>query len=266
MQEITQVQRVALGVEYLGAHYHGWQVQPAVPSVQGCLQDALSRIANHPIEVVCAGRTDRGVHATQQVVHFDTTAKRSVRTWQQGVLSLLPSDIGVIWSHEVDSTFHARFSAQSRGYRYVLFNAEYRPALLHGRVSWFPRPLDVARMQDAAMHLIGEHDFSSFRGRDCQALTPMRHVQSIRITQSGVYIYFDLVANAFLHHMVRNIVGTLFQVGMGKRPVEWVLDVLSARRREAGGITAPADGLYLTHVQYPAHFSLPLRERLPQFF
>ncbi len=257
--------RLALGIEYLGANYHGWQIQPVVDSVQARLQQALGRIANHPVELVCAGRTDRGVHATMQVVHFDTQAKRSLQAWQRGTLSALPNDIGVLWVRPMSDDFHARFSAVSRSYRYVLYNADHRPGLLHGRVSWFHLPLDAERMQRAALHLLGEHDFSSFRGRDCQAHSPVRSLYELKVQREGEFIYFDVRANAFLMHMVRNMVGTLMQVGTGRREPEWAASVLAERRREAAGITAPPDGLYLTHVAYPERFGLNLSVRLPRF-
>lgn len=266
-EQVTRDQRLhlALGVEYLGTQYHGWQVQPNVDSVQARLQDALSRIANHPVEVVCAGRTDRGVHATMQVVHFDTSAQRNDQAWQRGVLSLLPHDMGVLWVQRMQADFHARFSAVRRSYRYVLYNAAHRPGLLHGRVSWYHLPLDALRMQQAASYLLGEHDFSSFRGKDCQAHSPTRTLYALDIQRDGDFIYFDLCANAFLMHMVRNIVGTLMQVGTGQRAPEWVASVLAARRRELAGVTAPPDGLYLTHVAYPEVYALPVSARLPCF-
>jgi len=260
-----KTQRLALVVEYLGSHYHGWQVQPNVDSVQARVQDALSRIANHPVEVVCAGRTDRGVHATMQVVHFDTLAQRNDQAWQRGVLSLLPHDIGLHGVWRMPGDFHARFSAVRRSYRYVLYNAPHRPGLLHGRVSWHHLPLDVARMQQAASFLLGLHDFSSFRGKECQAHSPLRTLYALDIQREGDFIYFDLCANAFLMHMVRNIVGTLMQVGTGQCEPEWVAAVLAARRRESAGVTAPPDGLYLTHVSYPEMFGLSLSPRLPRF-
>lgn len=262
---LPKLQRLALVVEYLGSHYHGWQLQPNVDSVQARVQDALSRIANHPVEIVCAGRTDRGVHATMQVVHFDTFAQRNREAWLRGVLSLLPHDIGLYGLWHMPCDFHARFSALRRSYRYVLYNAPYRPGLLHGRVSWYHQALDVDRMQRAASVLLGEHDFSSFRGRDCQAHSPVRSLHTLEIQRDGDFIYFDLSANAFLMHMVRNIVGTLMQVGRGRREPEWVAAVLAERRREAAGVTAPPDGLYLTHVTYPDVFGLSLPPRLPRF-
>lgn len=258
--------RLALGIEYLGEHYHGWQVQPTVDSVQARLQHALSVIADHPVGLVCAGRTDRGVHATLQVAHFETHAVRNMQAWQRGVLAHLPKDIGVLWVCTVDHGFHARFSATQRRYRYVLYNASHRPGLLHGRVSWYPMPLDVDLMQLAAVQLLGTQDFSSFRGKDCQAHSPIRTLHELNIQREGDYIYFDLCANAFLLHMVRNIVGTLLRVGEGKCPPEWVAEVLATRRREVAGVTAPPDGLYLVHVNYPVEYGLPNAVRLPRFY
>ncbi len=258
--------RLALGLDYLGMRYHGWQRQAAVDSLQARIEHALGRVADHRIELVCAGRTDRGVHATQQVAHFDTTAERAPHAWHLGALSYLPQDIGILWVRPVDEGFHARFSATARQYRYVIFNAIHRPGLLHGRVSWQRRPLDAEAMHEAAQLLLGTHDFSSFRGKDCQARSPVRTLEWIRVVREGDYLYLDLKANAFLHHMVRNIAGTLMQVGMGLKPTAWVAEVRDARLREAAGFTAPAEGLYLVHVEYPAGFGLGLAPRLPVFY
>lgn len=258
--------KIALGIEYEGSHYHGWQRQSAVDSVQARLEQALSRIADHPVELVCAGRTDRGVHASGQVAHFETTAVRGMHAWQLGTLSHLPRDIGVTWAREVDETFDARFSATARQYRYVIVNRINRPGLLHGRVTWQRGELDVESMHAAAQHLVGTFDFSSFRGKDCQAKSPVRTLEWIRLTREGDYIYLDLRANAFLHHMVRNIAGTLMQVGLGRSHADWVAEVRDACLREAAGFTAPADGLYLVHVEYPPEFGLGLEPRLPVFY
>ncbi|TQV63554.1 MAG: tRNA pseudouridine(38-40) synthase TruA [Halothiobacillaceae bacterium] len=258
--------KIALGIEYLGSCYHGWQRQPSVDSVQGRLELALSVIADHPVEVVCAGRTDRGVHATAQVVHFETTAQRDMHAWQLGALSHLPGDIGVSWARGVGEDFHARFSATARQYRYAILNRIHRPGLLHGRVTWQRGPLDVEAMHEAAQRLVGTFDFSSFRGKDCQARSPVRTLEWIRLVREGDYIYLDLRANAFLHHMVRNIAGTLMRIGLGQRPVAWIETVRDACLREAAGFTAPADGLYLVHVEYPEAFGLGLEPRLPVFY
>jgi len=258
--------RIALGIEYQGTRYHGWQKQASVDSIQARLEAALSRVADHPVELVCAGRTDRGVHATVQVAHFETTARREARAWHLGALANLPDDIGVLWVREVGDGFHARFSATARQYRYAIYNRINRPGLLHGRVTWHRKPLDAVLMHEAAQHLVGTHDFSSFRGKDCQARSPVRTLEWIRLTREGDYIYLDLRANAFLHHMVRNIAGTLMQVGEGARPAEWVASVRDACLRETAGFTAPPDGLYLVHVDYPAEHGVALEPRLPVFY
>ncbi|MEW6728193.1 MAG: tRNA pseudouridine(38-40) synthase TruA [Pseudomonadota bacterium] len=258
--------RIALGIEYQGTRYHGWQRQAAVDSIQARLEAAIASVAAHPIELVCAGRTDRGVHATVQVAHFETTARREPHAWQLGTLANLPEDIGVLWVKPVGEGFHARFSATARQYRYVIYNRLNRPGLLHGRVTWQRKPLDAELMHEAAQHLLGTHDFTSFRGKDCQAKSPVRTLEWIRVTREGDYLYLDVRANAFLHHMVRNIAGTLMQVGMGLKPPEWVVGVRDACLREAAGFTAPADGLYLVHVQYPEEHGLRLTPRLPVFY
>lgn len=256
--------RYAMAVEYDGQRYHGWQRQRDVDSVQSRLEKAISRVANHPVTVTCAGRTDRGVHATSQVLHFDAAVSRPEQGWLMGTMSNLPVDITPLWVESVADAFHARFSARSRAYRYVVMNRTARPALQRKRITWWYRPLDEARMQQAAQDLLGEHDFSSFRGKDCQANSPVRTLESIRIQRQGDLLYFDLTANAFLHHMVRNIVGTLFEIGMQTRPENDLPRVLAAKDRSAAGITAPADGLYLTGVSYPATL-LKTRPVWPQF-
>jgi tRNA pseudouridine38-40 synthase len=257
--------RLAMGIEYDGGRYHGWQRQLHCDSVQERLERAIGRVADAPVEIVCAGRTDRGVHATGQVVHFDVEVERPLYGWQMGTIGHLPPDITVLWVRQVPEDFHARFSATSRDYRYALVNRSSRPALSAGRLTWWHRPLDAARMQAAAMDLTGEHDFSSFRGRDCQAHSPVRRIESISVRREGDYLFIDIRANAFLHHMVRNIVGSLFAIGAGERPVGWLAEVLAERERKAAGITAPADGLYLTGVRYPERFGLPFAPRRPLF-
>ncbi|MFP4154217.1 MAG: tRNA pseudouridine(38-40) synthase TruA [Halothiobacillaceae bacterium] len=257
--------RIVLGIEYDGRRYHGWQSQREVDSVQARLEAALSRVADHPVETVCAGRTDRGVHATQQVVHFDTPAQRSLRGWQLGTVQNLPDDITVLWAREVDEHFHARFSAVRRQYRYVILNRLTRPALQFGRVTWWYPDLDADLMDAGARHLLGRHDFTSFRGRDCQAHSPWRTLEAVAVRRRGDYLFVDVRANAFLHHMVRNIVGSLLEVGQRERDPAWMGEVLAARDRDAAGITAPADGLYLVHVGYPAESGLALSARLPVF-
>lgn len=255
--------RIALGIEYDGSRFSGWQRQAHAVGVQQVLEEAISNVADHPVKVVCAGRTDAGVHATTQVVHFDTGAVRSPRAWVLGTTCKLPPEVCVTWAQPVDEAFHARFSATGRRYRYVIFNRPVRPALLHGRVCWEHRPLDDTRMAAAAVCLHGEHDFSSFRAQGCQAGHPRREIHALDVRRQGEFIHLDVAANAFLHHMVRNIAGTLLAVGRGERPVEWVKEVLEARDRTVAGITAPAAGLYLVQVQYPERFGVPQAARLP---
>ncbi|ANJ66491.1 tRNA pseudouridine(38,39,40) synthase TruA [Halothiobacillus diazotrophicus] len=258
--------RIALAVEYDGSNYHGWQRQPTVDSIQARLEHALSRVADASIETVCAGRTDRGVHATYQVVHFESPVARPERAWLLGGTFFLPADITLLWAKAVPDDFHARFSATARSYRYVILNRETRPALHRGRVTWHRGSLDADAMHVAGQHLLGEHDFSSFRARDCQSISPVRHLESLTVRRQGDYVYLDITANAFLHHMVRNIVGTLLPVGEGRVPPDTLQAVLAARQRTAAGITAPADGLYLVNVRYPGHFGLEAPPGPPVFW
>lgn len=262
----SNMSRIALAVEYDGSSYHGWQRQPEVDSVQARLEAALSRVADAPVETVCAGRTDRGVHATYQVIHFEPPAVRTDRAWLLGGTFFLPSDITLSWARTVSEDFHARFSATARSYRYVILNRDTRPALNRGRVTWHRGQLDAGLMHAAGQYLLGEHDFSSFRARDCQAISPVRTLEYLNVQRQGDYIYLDITANAFLHHMVRNIVGTLLPIGGGQQSPESVRDILDARHRSAAGITAPADGLYLVNVRYPAHFDIPPPRNLPVFW
>ena len=258
--------RVALVLEYDGSQYHGWQMQKSgVPSVEGALQAAVARVADHPVDIVCAGRTDAGVHASHQVVHFETTVKRSIRSWVMGINTALPDDICVHWAGNVPDRFHARFSAVRRRYRYVIFNHPVRPALMRYHVTWNYRPLDADRMHRAAQCLVGEHDFTSFRATGCQSRSPFRFVDFLRVTRMGHYVVIDIQANAFLHHMVRNIAGTLIKVGTGQASPDWVAEVLARRDRRAGGVTAPQYGLYLADVGYPVTFPLPQSEPGPAF-
>lgn len=249
--------RIALGLEYDGTPFSGWQYQEGVETVQRCVERALSQIADHPVRVSCAGRTDAGVHATGQVIHFESDAPRSMRAWVMGVNANLPKTICVLWAKPVGEDFHARFSAQRRSYRYVLFNRPVRPTFLAHRVTWEYRPLDAVSMAEAAQYLVGEHDFSSFRALECQAKHPVRTLYRLDVSRAGQMIYLDAEANGFLHHMVRNIAGVLVAIGAGERPAEWAQQVLAHRDRTLGGVTAPAHGLYLTQVQYPPHFALP---------
>jgi tRNA pseudouridine38-40 synthase len=249
--------RIALGVEYDGSQFNGWQLQAHAPSVQETLENALSRVAAQPVRVVCAGRTDTGVHALGQVVHFDTTAERSVRAWVLGANVNSPRSVAVLWARRVPDAFHARFAARARHYRYVILNRWVRPAILDGRVTWERHPLEEAAMAEATRFLLGTHDFSSFRTVACQAKHPVRTVHRLDVTRQGDFIIVDVVANAFLHHMVRNVAGTLVAVGRGDQEPKWVKEVLAARSRTAAGITAPADGLYLVGVDYPDTFPVP---------
>jgi tRNA pseudouridine38-40 synthase len=250
--------RIALGIEYDGRPYCGWQSQADVETVQDELQLALSKISGTPTSVVAAGRTDTGVHAVEQVVHFDSRAERPLSAWVRGVNSFLPDSIAVRWAHPVPDDFHARFSAHGRSYRYILDNGRVRPALHSGKTGWFHLPLEVEAMQSAAGFLIGEHDFSAFRAAECQARTPVKHVYSLDIQRHGDMLVFDISANAFLHHMVRNIVGCLVYVGKGKYPPEWMAELLADRVRELAAPTFAPDGLYLMRIDYEDKWNLPL--------
>ena len=259
--------RVALVVEYVGTAYQGFQRQEsAKTTVQGELEKALSVIACEDITLVCAGRTDAGVHATAQVVHFDTLAARPAKAWREGVNTKLPDDIRIQWAGEVPPTFHARFSARARTYRYVLFSNPIRPALLRNNVSWTAHKLDMAAMQQGANYLVGEHDFSSFRARLCQAASPIRRIHHIQFSQQGQFIVMEIKATAFLYNMVRNIVGALIEVGRGAKPPEWIQQALAAQNRTAAAATAPAGGLYFVGVDYPEfEGNNPFINVLPQF-
>lgn len=257
--------RIALGIEYDGTHYFGWQRQREVVGVQQRLEQVLSSIADEPVEIFCAGRTDAGVHATGQVIHFDTDKERSQAAWTLGANSRLPDDIAVRWATEVDDEFHARFTATARRYRYIIYNARMRPGILRRGVSHYHQDLDVESMRRAAPYLIGEHDFTSFRAIQCQSHSPNRNVTDLNIIRRGAYIIVDIRANAFLHHMVRNIVGTLLVVGRGEQPAEWVKSVLEARDRTAAGATAKPNGLYLVDVTYPEQYPLPKGPMGPLF-
>lgn len=250
--------RIAMGIEYDGSRYFGWQRQREVNSIQAELERALSQIANHTVEVQCAGRTDAGVHATGQVVHFDTHAERNLSAWTLGINSNLPRDIAVKWAQVVPDEFHARFSATARRYRYIILNANLRQAILAGGISHYHGEIDAERMHQAGQCLLGEHDFSSFRAVQCQSKTPWRNITHLAVSRVGPYVILDIRANAFLHHMVRNITGSLLEVGMGNQPESWIVDVLAARDRERAGATAKAGGLYLVDVTYPEHFALPI--------
>lgn len=248
--------RIALGISYEGTAYCGWQSQLNVPSIQAFLESAISKVADHPVRVICAGRTDAGVHALGQVVHFDTTAEREDRAWLLGINATLPRDIRVDWVQVVREDFHARFSATGREYRYVIFVNPIHSALLRNQVTWCHHKLEVNRMAEAAQYLVGEHDFSAFRAAQCQAKSPVRSVKKIEIYQRDSFIFMDIKANAFLHHMVRNIAGVLMAIGAHKRESIWAKEILEARTRLHGNKTAPANGLYFMQVEYPEEFGL----------
>lgn len=254
--------RVALGIEYNGSEYYGWQAQRGLPTVQESLQAAVAKIANEEIFLHCAGRTDAGVHATGQVVHFDTNAKRHIDAWIWGVNTHLPSSIVVRWARHVDYHFHARFKATSRRYRYIIHNQPIRPALLSERVTWHYYPLDIERMREAAKYLIGEQDFSSFRASECNSKSPMRNIIDFSIKRHGDFIVFEIEANAFLHHMVRNIAGTLMKIGSRSKEPIWMQEVLAAKSRRVAAETAPAGGLYLISVKYPEPYIFPLTDQM----
>ncbi len=258
--------RYALGVEYDGQHYHGWQRQNHVNSVQEKVESALSTIANHPISVICAGRTDTGVSATNQVIHFDSSSQRTDAAWTKGVNNLLPYDIAIKWVQGVSVDFHARFSATARQYRYIIYNNELRSAILNKGLTFIYNSLDVELMHQAAQTLIGEHDFTSFRTVHCQSHSPVRTIEFCHVYRHNSYIIIDIKANAFLHHMVRNIVGSLVVVGQQHKPVSWLKEVLNAKNRQVAGMTAPSAGLYFVGVDYPAQFSIPKMPLGPLFF
>jgi tRNA pseudouridine38-40 synthase len=250
-------QRIALGLEYDGSRFLGWQTQPGGGTVQDALQAALSAVADAPVTVTCAGRTDRGVHGLAQVVHFDTEAERPDSAWVRGVNAMLPEAVAVLWSKRVPEDFHARYAARSRTYRYLLVNRPVRPALAARYAGWFHAPLDVEPMREAAAHLAGEHDFSAFRAADCQAKSPVRTLHSLDMVRRGDRIEFRLRANAWLQHMVRNIVGALVYVGAGRQPSSWIKTVLDSRDRSRAAPTFAAEGLYLEAVEYEAKWNFP---------
>lgn len=249
--------RLALGLSYNGYQYYGWQRQETLLSIQQVLEEAIGKIANHSVKVTCAGRTDKGVHALGQVVHFDTEAVRNQRSWLLGINTYLPADIRVQWVQPIDNEFHARFSAVARRYRFVIYNNRIASALLHQQTTWHYSPLNETKMIEATQYLIGEHDFSSYRAAECQARSPIRTVHELTVTRRHDFIFIDIKANAFLHHMVRNIAGVLMVIGEGERAPIWAKEVLMAKDRRAGDITAPANGLYFMETSYPENFDLP---------
>lgn len=259
--------RVAMALSYDGTHYRGWQSQrkPQVNTVQEVLQAALSRVADAPVRVQCAGRTDAGVHASHQLVHFDCPARRDEKAWVMGCNTQLPRTVAVHWAKPVPDSFNARFSALARRYRYLILNTPARQALVPSGVTWESRPLDAGKMHHAAQSLVGELDFTSYRAVACQSRTPMRNIHFVEVHRSGDLVVVDIQANAFLHHMVRNIVGVLLEIGAGRQPQEWAAQVLAARDRTQAAATAPPYGLYLVDVLYPADLQLPAVEPGPFF-
>jgi len=257
--------KIALGIEYCGTRFFGWQRQKGMRTVQQVIEEALSIVADQPVRTTCAGRTDTGVHAIQQVIHIETQVIRAPHSWILGCNVNLPDDASVLWAKQVDDDFHARFSATARMYRYFLLNRRPRPGLHSGKVTWECRALDIERMQEAASYLIGEHDFTSYRAIACQAKTPVRTIKQIKLVRHDEFIIMTIEANAFLQHMVRNIAGVLINIGYGKKEPVWAKQVLDACDRTAGGMTAPPHGLYLVNVEYPERYSLPAPTSQPLY-
>jgi len=249
--------RVALAIEYKGTNYHGWQSQDLVTTVQDEIEKALSQVADSPITTICAGRTDAGVHAKGQVVHFDTSIHRDPLSWVRGTNRFLPKDIAIIWAQEVPEDFHARYSAIARRYQYVIYNHPVRSAIWHKQATWHCMPLDIKAMEEGAKHLIGKHDFSAYRAAECQSKTAIREIIHLNIMKNNDLIVIDIKANAFLHHMVRNIIGVLLAIGERKKSTNWSKEVLESRDRSIAGITAKPDGLYFMEVDYSKEFTVP---------
>lgn len=255
--------RIALGLEYDGSDFSGWQHQSHAPSIQSALNRAISAVADHPVHSTAAGRTDAGVHACGQVVHFDSAAERTERSWERGINSHLPASVRVLWARPVPPEFHARYSALSRTYRYLILNRPEPSALERNRAWWYRLPLDAAVMHNAAQQLLGEHDFSAFRGAGCQARSPRRRMEEISVASRSGYLVVTCRANGFLHHMVRNLVGSLARIACGDAPAGWLGEVLVGRDRRLAAPTAPARGLYLSEVCYPREYALPVPAPLP---
>ncbi len=258
--------KYALGIEYRGSAYCGWQRQSHCDSVQQHLEQALGFVADHDVELACAGRTDSGVHALEQVAHFESAARRSERAWLRGANSRMPRDIRIRWVTAVNDDFHARFSAKARSYRYLIFNNSVPSGLFHDLSAWEFRQLDEQRMHDAAQSLLGEHDFSSFRAAGCQAKSASRNIQNISVARQGDLVMLDIKANAFLYHMVRNIAGSLIVVGQGNKDADWISRLLAARNRNLAAPTAPAGGLYFLRAHYDEQFKLPINDKKPVLF
>ncbi|GAA4355421.1 tRNA pseudouridine(38-40) synthase TruA [Kangiella marina] len=249
--------KFALGIEYDGSHFFGWQRQSHAASVQQTLEAVLSKIADQNIQVNCAGRTDTGVHATGQVVSFEIDGERPLKAWTMGANTQLPNSVCVRWAQQVDSDFHARFSATARRYRYIIANTHARPGILASGLTWCRKPLDVEAMNQACQYFPGEQNFASFQAASCQSKTSFRYIEHLSVERYGDYVVIDIKANAFLHHMVRNIAGTLMEVGRGRKPVEWVKDLILAKDRTQAPATASPKGLYLVDVDYPQSYELP---------
>lgn len=256
----------AAQVEYDGSQFRGWQLQKGVMTVQQAVEEAIARVADEPLRIHCAGRTDTGVHATGQIIHFKTGKQRDDYSWLRGVNSNLPRSVSIPWIKQVDDEFHARFSAVARQYRYIFYLRRISPAILKSYLTWEYRQLDVFRMKKAASYLVGEHDFNAYRSVACQARSPVRTVESLSLNQDGEFIYFDIKANGFLHHMVRNIAGVLASIGCHEQSIFWAREILESRDRAMGGVTAPPNGLYLTNVYYPDKFKIPENTTLPSFW
>lgn len=257
--------RIALGIEYEGSQYYGWQSQAELPSVQQEVEQALSRVADQKINIICAGRTDRGVHATAQVVHFSCKNLRPLQAWTLGGNSYLPPEIRITWAKQVNEKFHARFSATRRRYCFLICDSHIRPGILRNGITWYCGQLDVEAMQRASEYFLGEHDFSSVRAAQCQSKSTIRHVKHLKVSRVGRLIMIDIMANAFLHHMVRNIAGVLMIIGAGKQAPQWAETVLCAKDRRQAGMTAPQHGLYLIHVGYPEYYQIPQDVVFPLF-
>ena len=255
--------RIALGVEYDGSQFFGWQRQIDGNTIQQNLEQAISKVADTEIIVQAAGRTDAGVHATEQILHFDYECQRDMKAWVMGVNTHLPHAISVLWAQEMQDDFHARFAAESRRYRYIILNRNTRPALMHKKVTWVFHDLNVANMQQAALSLVGRHDFTSYRALACQAKSPLRTVHQIKLVQRNQFILMDIHADGFLHHMVRNIAGVLISIGKGEQEISWSKKVLQQKDRSLGGVTAPAGGLYLVKVHYADKYNLNTAIRWP---
>ncbi|MFP3014626.1 MAG: tRNA pseudouridine(38-40) synthase TruA [Arsenophonus sp.] len=258
--------KIALCIEYSGNHYYGWQRQKNLKTIQTCLEFALTKVANESIQVYCAGRTDAGVHAIGQIIHFETSVIRTGQAWTNGVNNYLPSDIAIRWSKIVIPDFHARFSAISREYRYLIFNHRCRPAILSAYVAHYNYPLNAERMNIASQALIGEKDFTSFRAINCQSKSPWRNIKHIHVNRYCDYIVVDIKANSFVHHMVRNIVGSLLDIGCGNRDISWIEELLELKDRTKAAPTAKAEGLYLVSIDYPSKYKLPKTNVGPIFY